>query len=261
MKATTAKKATKATTAKKATNAKAVSFVAFLAFFAFVAGRSYASELISVNADIVEISGSIDTQVGFSWNEQIQFQEKTIPGIIKVGEFGRQTALATTLRLLQTEGKAQLLSSPRVITKSGSQATIEVGGELPYPVTNNQGVGVEFKKFGVLLNILPVLVEGKKDVINADLELTVSNADLSKPVIIANTSVPSLVNRQAKTSVEVKSGETLVIGGLKRSEKTVSKKRVPVLGKIPLLGLLFTTSQTVDQQSSLFLFVTFEVLK
>lgn len=261
MKATTAVKATTAAKAVKKGESFFIALVAFFAFFAFVAAVADAADLISVSADIVEISGSMDTQVGFSWNEQLQFQEKAIPGIIKVGEFGRQTALATTLRLLQTEGKAQLLSSPRVITKSGSQATIEVGGELPYPVTNNQGVGVEFKKFGVLLNILPSLVEGKKDVINADLELTVSNADLSRPVVIANTSVPSLVNRQAKTSVEVKSGETLVIGGLKRSEKTSSKKRIPVLGKIPLIGLLFTTTQTVDQQSSLFLFVTFEVMK
>ena len=64
-----------------------------------------------------------------------------------------------------------------------------------------------------------------------------------------------------QTAVELKSGETLVIGGLKSSSKNVTKTRVPFFGHIPIIGLLFTTTDIVEQQTSLFLFITMEIVK
>ncbi|MBI3288154.1 MAG: type II and III secretion system protein [Elusimicrobia bacterium] len=221
--------------------------------------------MIAVSADIVEISGSVDKSVGFSWapfTTGINFAERLpIPGLIKVGDFERLTQLQTSLKLLETEGKAQLLSNPKVITKSASQANFVVGGDQPYPVTNNQGVGVEFKKFGVILNILPVVNPNKKDYIDAQLQLEVSNPDFSKPVTVGNTTVPSIVTRQVQTDVEIRSGETLVIGGLKSSNRNVTKTRVPFVGRLPLIGSLFTTTSILEEQKSLFLFVTLEIVK
>ncbi|MFA6030652.1 MAG: type II and III secretion system protein [Elusimicrobiota bacterium] len=221
--------------------------------------------MIAVSADVVEISGSISKDVGFSWGPfqtGINFAEKApIPGIIKIGDFERLTQLQTSLKLLETEGKAQLLSNPKVITKSATQANFVVGGDQPYPVTNNQGVGVEFKKFGVILNILPVANPNKKDYIDAQMQLEVSNPDFSKPVTVGNTAVPSIVTRQIQTEVEIKSGETIVIGGLKSSNKNVTQTRIPVIGRLPIIGRLFTTTSIIEEQKSLFLFVTFEIVK
>jgi len=163
--------------------------------------------------------------------------------------------------MLETEGKAQLLSNPKVITKNQTQANFVVGGDQPYPVTNNQGVGVEFKKFGVILNILPVVNPNKKDYIDAQLQLEVSNPDFSRPVTVGNTTVPSIITRQIQTEVEIKSGETIVIGGLKSSAKNVAKTRIPFVGRIPILGALFTTTSVTEEQQSLFLFVTFEIVQ
>ncbi|MEI7480971.1 MAG: type II and III secretion system protein [Elusimicrobiota bacterium] len=219
------------------------------------------SEMVAVSADIVEISGSIQKAVGFSWSQEFDFGEKNIPGIMTIGNFERRTALATKLRLLETEGKAQLLSNPKVITKSGTQANFTVGGEIPVPYSNAQGVGAEFKKFGVILNVLPVIIAEKKDTVDVQLQLEVSNPDYSKPVNVGGTTIPSMITRQIQTEVELKSGETLVIGGLKRSNRNVSKSRVPVLGSIPLLGALFSSTDVVEEQSSLFLFVTFDIIK
>lgn len=219
-------------------------------------------DLISVSADIVEISGSLQTQTGFGWSRSLEFGESAVPfpGIIRVGEFARKTALNATLTLLQSEGKAQLLSNPKVIVKSGEPAHFLVGGEIPFPVINNQGVGVSFKKFGVEVKVLPVLLEGKKnkDIIAAQLQVQVSNPDFSQTVTVGGASVPSLITRGIDTVVQVRSGDTLVLGGLKRSERSVSKTRVPFLGRIPLLGLLFTQTDVIETTSSLFLFVTFE---
>lgn len=228
------------------------------------AGPAFAqqkTEMVAVSADVVEISGSLQTQKGFSWNPILEFGETSIPGIIRVGEFERKTGLVTSLKLLETEGKAQMLSNPKIIAKSGTQARFVVGGEIPIPYANNQGVGADFKKFGVILNVLPLIVQEKKDTVSVQLQLEVSNPDFSKPVSVQGTTIPSMVTRQVETEVELKSGETLVIGGLKSSTRNVSRSRIPVLGKLPLLGALFRTSDVLDQQSSLFLFVTFDIVK
>ena len=223
-----------------------------------------ADSLIAVSADIVEISGSVDKEIGFAWaplQTGVNFAEKSIPGIIKIGDFARQTALQTSLKLLITEGKAQLLSNPKVIVQAGSQANFVVGGENPYPVTNNQGVGVEFKKVATILNIVPVIDPNKKDTIRAEFQLEVSNANYSQTVQVGGTAVPAIVIRQLQTSVELKSGETLVIGGLKSSTKNVSTAKIPILGYIPIIGLLFTSSSVTESENSLFLFITMEIVK
>lgn len=226
--------------------------------------QSGSTELVAVSADIVEISGSVQTQAGFGWTQTLEFGETTVPfpGLIRVGEFARKTALATQLRLFQTEGKAQLLSNPRVIVKSGEQANFVVGGEQPYPQVGATGTaGTDFKKFGVILNVLPVLLQDEKETIAAQIQLEVSNPDFSKTIQVGGSAVPSLITRQLQTTVEMKSGDTLVLGGLKRSERNVSKTRVPVLGRIPLLGALFTSSDVTESTSSLYLFMTLEKAK
>lgn len=221
--------------------------------------------LIAVSADIVEISGSVQRDIGFSWTPfaaGIVYAEKSIPGLYRMGDFARQTQLQTQLKMLETEGKAQLLSNPKVVVQAQSQANFVVGGEIPYPSANGNGtVTADFKKFGVILNIVPVINPNKKDTIRAELQLEVSNVDFSKPVTVGNTTVPSIVTRQIQTAVEIKSGETLVIGGLKSSTKNVAKTKVPFLGSIPILGLLFTTTTVIEEQKSLFLFITMEIVK
>jgi pilus assembly protein CpaC len=234
-----------------------------LAFAALFAAPALAqkAEMVAVSADIVEISGSIQKTRGFSWSQLFEFGEKSVPGIIRLGEFERKTQLSTSLKLLETEGKAQLLSNPKVIAKSGSQANFTVGGEVPVPYSNNQGVGAEFKKHGVILQVLPVILAEKKDTVDVQIALEVSNPDYSKPVVVGGTTIPSMITRQIQTEVELKSGETLVIGGLKKSSRNVSRNRVPILGHIPLIGKLFSSTDIVEDQSSLFLFVTFEIIK
>ncbi len=219
------------------------------------------TQMVAVSADIVEISGSIQKTRGFSWNQFFDFSEKTIPGIITVGDFERKTQLAASIKLLETEGKAQMLSNPKVITKSGTQANFTVGGEIPVPYSNNQGVGAEFKKYGVILVVLPVVIAEKKDTVDVQIQLEVSNPNYSQTVVASGTTIPSMITRQIQTEVELKSGETLVIGGLKSSSRDISKNRVPILGSLPLIGALFSSTDIVEKQSSLFLFVTFDIIK
>ena len=241
--------------------------LALLAALAVKSSAQPEDSLIAVSADVVEISGSYEKDLGFAWTPfqaGVNFAEKAIPtgAILQVGDFARTTQLNTSLKLLETEGKAQLLSNPKVIVQAQSQANFVVGGEQPYPTANGNGtVTTDFKKFGVIMNIVPVINPNKKDTIRAELQLEVSNISATSSVQVGNTTVPSIVTRQIQTAVEIKSGETLVIGGLKSSSKNVTVTKVPYLGSIPLIGLLFTTKSVSETQESLFLFITMEIVK
>ena len=220
--------------------------------------QSRTTDLIAVSADVVEISGSLNMAKGFSWNQVFDFAERSIEGIFTIGEFERLTGLQTTLALLENEGKVQILSNPKVLAKSGTQAQLTVGGEIPYPSTNSQGVSAEFKQYGIVLNVVPTILPEKGGVIDVQIEVKVSGPDFSQPITIGSTSVPSLTNRSILNRVEMRSGETLVIGGLKSSTRNVNTRRVPVLGRIPLLGTLFRFKEVKEEQRSLFLFITVE---
>ncbi|MFH1618425.1 MAG: type II and III secretion system protein [bacterium] len=219
------------------------------------------NQMVAVSADIVEISGSIQTTKGFTWSSSINFAETlpAAPGIIKVGEFERRSNLTTLLKMLETEGKAQTLSNPKAIVLSGQEATFQVGGKIPFPTVNTQGVGFDWQSYGIVLKIFPEI--RKKNIVSTHINLEISNPDYSRTVITEGGTVPSMISRGIDTMVEMKSGETLVIGGLKRSNRSVAKSRIPVLGKIPLLGALFSSTDVFEEQSSLFLFVTFDIVK
>lgn len=221
-----------------------------------------ANEMVAVSADIVEISGSIQKTKGFQWNTFFDFTEASIKGILTLGDFERTTQLNASLKLLETESKAQILANPKVITKSGQQANITVGGEVPVPYANaSGGIGAEFKKYGVILNVLPIVIPERKNAVDIQISLEVSNPDYSKTVTVSATTIPAMVTRQLMTEVEIKSGETIVIGGLKRSNYNIAKNRVPFFGSLPLIGKLFSSTDIVEEQSSLFLFVTFDIIK
>ena len=108
---------------------------------------------------------------------------------------------------------------------------------------------------------MPTIIPERNKIIVVQLELELSNPDFSNPVIINGTSVPSLTERKLRTEVELNSGETLVIGGLKSSTRTIAEDRVPFLGSIPLLGMFFRSRNVEEDQHSLFLFITVEIVE
>ena len=241
---------------------KKLSVIAFLGML-LVPNVAHAKKtrLVAVSADVVEIGGTLQNVKGFAWNQLFDFEEATIPGILSLGEFERKTAVTTRLRLMETEGRAQVLSNPKIVTSSGNAAKISVGGKVPIPVVNNQGVGSQMEDYGILLNVLPTIIPERNNIIDLQVQLSVSTVDYSRTVVIGTASAPSFTNREVETHVELNSGETLVIGGLKSSARNVAEDRVPFLGRLPLIGLFFKTKDVTEEQRSLFLFITVEVVE
>src|SRR5262249_38336746 len=150
---------------------------------------------------------------------QIIFRETTIPAIFKIGSFARISQIQATLNALITNNQARILANPTLITKSGFEANFLVGGEVPYPTVGHRGVnGVEFKKSGNALKILPQVTPRKT--IDAQINVGATAIDNANSKVIGGVSVPALTSRETGTKVEVNDGETVVLSGIKQSNRS-----------------------------------------
>jgi len=219
----------------------------------------FAAKMIEVSVDVLEIKTSKSKELGFEWNNSITFTEKEpLPPIFEVNDFDRKTALSASLKALITDNNAQILANPRVVTESGQDAAFLVGGEIPVPVASEQGVSLEWKQYGVNLRIKPEL---EKDMIRATLGVSVKDLDYAGAVKIQGFDVPAVLSREANATVVIKDGDTIVIAGLKQSKKSTTEKKVPILGSIPFLNLIFSSNVNRVDDTSLVLFVTFNIVK
>lgn len=217
--------------------------------------------LIAVSADVIELSNQMNRNLGFAWTQNLNYLED-LPsgGLIRIGDFSRKTALATTINLLETEGKAQSLMNPKVVLRSGEEAQFGTGTSIPIPVCTLQGCSVQQQEAQTSLQVRAQVIDEKKGTLEVLIKLQISNFG-SQSTVINGASYPSVDKRGIETVVNMKSGETLVIGGFKSTTKNVSIQRVPFLGRIPLLGALFTSKSIVESDHSLFMFITLEIVK
>lgn len=160
---------------------------------------------------------------------------------------------------LQEDGILRVLAEPTVVAASGKNASFLSGGELPIPVATSgvQGgttVTIEWREFGIKVNFLPTIVD--EGIINLAVAPEVSSLDFTNGITLSGFEVPSLRTRRAQTTVELRDGEVLVIGGLILEEETRVRRKIPLLGHIPLLGYFFSNTQTLRNKSELLLVVS-----
>ena len=166
------------------------------------------------------------------------------------------------IRALQTQGALRELAEPNLIAMDGSQASFLAGGEFPVPIVqggSNNSVSVSFKEYGVRLTFKPTIID--EDHIRLDLEPEVSTIDFSNGVKFDGFLIPALKTRRAKTSVELRDGQSFALAGLLDNSETKTLSRVPVLGDIPVLGSLFRSKSFQKNESELMFIVTAQVVK
>ena len=169
----------------------------------------------------------------------------------------------TTLRILEQNGSARTLASPNLVSMSGDSATFLAGGEFPVPVPRSvageaSSITIEWKEYGVKLGFRPTILSS--DRIQLTVAPEVSAPDYSRGLQLAGYVVPGLVTRKIKTSVEMKPGDVLVIGGVKQEETSVRVKKVPILGDIPLLKTFLKHKATTKISRDLLIVVTPEIM-
>lgn len=159
------------------------------------------------------------------------------------------------INALEQKGMARSLAEPNLVALSGDTASFLAGGEFPVPVPGTLGqVSIEYKRYGVGLAFTPtVLGDG---LINMKIEPEVSQLDTSNPVQVAGISVPPLIVRRASTTVELRDGQSFVIGGLLQSQGQTTAQQLPWLGDVPILGALFSSKSYQKNETDLAIIVT-----
>jgi pilus assembly protein CpaC len=160
---------------------------------------------------------------------------------------------------LETKGLVRRLAEPNLMALSGDTAQFLAGGEFPVPIAATSANGIvtptiEFKPFGVRLSFTPTVL--KKGVINLRIAPEVSELDFSNAVTISGTTIPSLVTRNATTTVELRNGQSFAIAGLLQANDLRDRSQLPWLGSVPVIGPLFSSSGYSKHETDLVIIVT-----
>lgn len=221
----------------------------------FFASLVYSEQMIEISVEITEINENKSIELGVKWPDEISGIESSIPSILESGKWERITEFSATLKALETKGAAKVLSKPKIVTKSGSTARFMVGGEFPVVATAIGTSDIEWKEFGIIMNITPKVLENKK--IDIELNTELSRLDYNAPV----AGYPSVAKRQASSHLEINNGETMVLAGLIETTKGKTTEGVPILSDIPVLGALFSIKKDYETKTNVLIFVTPKILE
>ncbi|MDD5067779.1 MAG: pilus assembly protein N-terminal domain-containing protein [bacterium] len=213
-------------------------------------------QMIKINARVVEIGESSDSSLGVNWQKKFEFVEGSIKGLYQIGQMTRATKVDAILDFMVQEGKAKVVARPNIIVINGESASFHSGGRILVPVGKDMNnVSIDEKSYGVNLKVLPY-GDRKSNLIKTKVEIEVSTLDWKNGVTTANGTVPAIRDRKIETQIDIKLGRTIVIGGLLTEEESILEDKVPILGYIPLLGLLFSSRQKVIYKTELVIFLT-----
>lgn len=244
--------------------------------------RNFSGKQIILEVHVGEVSKNTFSDLGFDWTWLNKDDDFVVEGDKTIGSFtGRTTGpsvpltpgqstsgffkyvgdlneISATVRALQGRGDFKLLASPRLLCLSGSEASFLSGGEIPVPagVTLAGGleqVKIEWKEYGISLKFKPTIIDS--NLINLKVMPEVSSLDFNNAIILSGFAIPALLTRRADATVELASGQAMLLGGLVATEEFKDVRRVPILGHIPLLGAIFTRKESSTQENELVILI------
>ena len=164
-------------------------------------------------------------------------------------------SLTSLYRLLQSRDVSEILAQPRLVIKNGRSGGFLSGGEIPIQQVTANNSTVEFKEFGVRLNFVPTITWSDR----IDLRVLPEVSEPSASLIV--NGIPAITTKRTLSHVEMKDGETLIIGGLldRRIVKDLSK--FPILGDVPILGALFRSTRFQNFESELIFVITPRIVR
>ena len=242
-----------------------------------------APKQVSLEARVVAVSKEAAKQLGvdWSWSSLPQYPRvkhntdgtwevgernagtggTSAPGIIR---FGRgpggvpyEFYYSAAIRALITDGHAKMLARPNITTVQGHEALINIGAEVPVPRTATSNsvttTGIEYREAGIILRYTPRVTADGSIVARV-------HTEVSTPVYVDELKAYRFQKRSADTTVRLRDGETMVIGGLIDSDESRSLSKIPFLGDLPVLGAFFRSVRTSKTETELMIFLTAHVL-
>ncbi|MBD9482221.1 pilus assembly protein N-terminal domain-containing protein [Pseudomonas sp. PDM14] len=164
--------------------------------------------------------------------------------------WGIASELTSRINLLEKNGSALTLASPRLSARSGGKAQLTVGGEVPVVTSSISGPSVEYKDFGIMLNIEPKLYGS--DQVATKVQAEISQLDKANQV----GEYPAFKTRRTENDVQLRIGETLVLSGLVTEDSQTSHEGLVWLKDLPFLGTLFRNKSFKGSRTELVIFIT-----
>ena len=220
--------------------------------------EEYTPEKITIDATTGKITSIEPAEI----TRASSFNKGTTGGIISFGRspdgLPYEFYYAAKINALINNGKANILSKPKITTINGKEATINIGGEVPIPTLtvsdNTTTTTYEYKETGIILKYTPR--------VNDDGYITAKiHTEVSTPTYDADAKAYRFNKRSADTQVRLKDGETMVIGGLIGSDESKVMSKIPFLGDLPILGRFFSNVNNSKNESEVIIFVTARIVK
>jgi len=229
---------------------------------------------VIIEARVVEANTAFTRDLGFSWGQvrigdisplkigdatlDFDLRANNLPAASPAGQVGFNFLKLTgtdfqiidaRLQAAESEGKTNIISSPKIVTLDNNEATIKQGFEVPYEERDSSGnATVRFKNVDLLLKVTPNVTPDDRIV----MKLFVTKNDIADQT--ANG--PALSTNEATTELLVDDGETIVIGGIVKSTMSYEERGIPGLRKVGVLGWLFKSQSKIDNKSELLIFIT-----
>ncbi len=228
------------------------------------------ADQIMIEARIVEVSLKNQTDLGVSWNvlrtspgANTQASVSSHPadvgaeGKLTIGTLQTGWDLNTTLSALESKGRVNIISNPRIATLNNQSVTLKASQNIPYQTsTISNGVVsnvVNYLELPITLIVTPRITK--------DRHVMLSPMTVTVTTVVKKGSPPTTSTRSATTQMLVADGETIAIGGMVRDEESVNESKFPLLGDIPLLGFLFRSTVAVKNKVELIVFLTPHILE
>jgi pilus assembly protein CpaC len=206
--------------------------------------------LVKVKMTLLEMRKSSLTEIGI--NPPTQYSSQLSSG----GKMGSGTWNSeANLNLLQNKGIGQILASPVLITKSGTEAEFLAGGEIPIRIINNKTKDLIWKKYGINLKVKPTV--DNQGHINMDIETEVSSIDPKRNV----EGIPAILTNKIQSHFELQKSQTLILSGLIKHMNGETVTGWPWLNEIPILGALFSSADFQQEKTEMIILVTPEIIK
>jgi type II secretory pathway component GspD/PulD (secretin) len=236
----------------------------------FLASVDVAQPQVSMELKVLELASSTSRNLGINWGSSLQatWSERvhtdgaganpidegtaTLPmGDIGIHTFTRTAfSLQSTINFLLSSSEAKLLANPRITTMDGLKANIHLGDRIPL-VYYDPRAGLyqaTYIDVGVVLSVTPI--------VNGDGYITTEITPEVSSVTSFIQNFPQVATRSASTTVRVKDGDTIILGGLLRDDERVDISKIPILGDIPILGALFRNKSAAMQSTEVVFMIT-----
>lgn len=239
---------------------------------------------VMIEAQIVAVDTDFEKNMGIKWNTSVGYAgpsaawstgkynpiplpptnsvESSNKDVYQSFQFGKWnlTNLQALLDTAQTQNKAQVLSRPKIMSVTGKKAKIQIGTKIPYTTATtltdggNTTENINFVDVGIILDVTPTIHTD-----NSTVRMTVK-PEVSDAIGYAKNGAPIISTRQTEATVEVKNGETMVIGGLLTSENGKDTTGVPLLRDVPVLGEFFKFSKRTKKKTNLMILITTRIV-